>query len=123
MKPEVYHVRKKAPSEPSNVVYFSRIGEKQSRSGCLENLLNKIQAYLLNFKKGSFAGIKMTIGDEKNTGYIKPELVKIIVEALKERGAKPFIFDTNVIYKGKRQNAVDHLNLAYKKGFTPDNVG
>jgi uncharacterized Fe-S center protein len=65
----------------------------------------------------------MTVGDEKSTGYIKPELVKSLVENLKEQGIKPFVFDTNVIYTGQRQNAVDHLNLAYHKGFTPDNLG
>ncbi len=104
-------------------VYFSRLKKGQARTICLKNLLSKVDTYLSDFKKGSFVGIKMTVGDEKNTGYIKPEIARILVETLKERGVKPFVFDTNVIYKGKRQNAVDHLNLAYRKGFTPDNLG
>lgn len=65
----------------------------------------------------------MTVGDERSTGYIKPEVVRIIVDKLREQGARPFVFDTNVIYSGQRQNAVDHLNLAYRKGFTPDRLG
>lgn len=103
-------------------VYFSSLREK-SKSECFRTILNSTDAYLSQFKKGSFVGIKMTVGDKKNTGYIKPELVKILVENLKRRGAKPFVFDTNVIYKGQRQNAVDHLNLAHQKGFTPDKLG
>ncbi len=103
-------------------VYFSSL-EKRSRAGCLNDLLKSTEKYFTQFQEGSFVGIKMTVGDEGNTGHIKPELVKIIVNNLKERGAKPFVFDTNVIYTGQRQNSVDHLNLAYSKGFTPDNLG
>jgi len=103
-------------------VYFSSIRER-SRSDCFRILLKSMEENLSQFQKGSFVGIKMTIGDKKTTGYIRPELVKILVENLKRRGAKPFVFDTNVIYKGQRQNAVDHLNLAYQKGFTNDKLG
>jgi len=108
------------------VVYFSRLKEGRSRLDCLKILLKTIKSYLSEFPSrdfGTFIGIKMTIGDEKNTGNIRPELVRILVEDLNKQRAKPFLFDTNVIYKGKRQNAVDHLNLAYKKGFIPENVG
>ncbi len=104
-------------------VYYSRLKKEQDRIDCFRSLLNRIEPYLSQFKKGSFVGIKMTVGDEKSTGYVKPEIVSILVENIKRRGARPFVFDTNVIYKGQRQNAVDHLNLAFRKGFTPDNLG
>jgi uncharacterized Fe-S center protein len=140
MKPERYHTRKKASSlqqnneipgsggnnvsaDISNAVYFSRLEKGRGRGGCLRKALKGADSLLSGFGKGSFVGIKMTIGDEGSTGFIKPELVKILVENIKRRGAKPFVFDTNVIYKGKRQNAVDHLNLAYTKGFTPERLG
>jgi len=104
-------------------VYWSKLKNGRSSSVSLKTLLERIEPYLSEFKKDSFVGIKMTIGDEKNTGYLKPEIVRVLVETLKQKGVKPFVFDTNVIYKGKRQNAVDHLNLAYRKGFTPENLG
>jgi len=107
----------------SQEVFLSRLRQGHGRSECLSSLLDALDGHLSGFRRGSFVGIKMTIGDEKSTGYIHPALVRIVVDNLKERGARPFIFDTNVIYKGKRQNAVDHLNLAYKKGFTPENIG
>lgn len=106
----------------SSDVYFSSL-QGHSRDECFRVLLKHIDGMLSQFSKGSFVGIKMTVGDRKNTGYIKPGLVKVLVENLKRRGAKPFVFDTNVIYKGQRQNAVDHMNLAYQKGFTPDKLG
>ncbi len=116
-------MKAKTQAESSNVVYFNKLKKGKSSSGCFKTLLTKVDNYLSEFKKQSFVGIKMTVGDEKNTGHIKPEIVRILVDNLKSRGAKPFVFDTNVIYKGQRQNAVDHLNLAYRKGFTPDKLG
>lgn len=104
-------------------VYFSGLTDEQSRSDCLQVLMQGIAPLMSEFREGAFVGIKMTVGDEGSTGYIKPELVRLLVEKLKGQGAKPFVFDTNVIYSGKRQNSVDHLNLAYSKGFTPENLG
>ena len=104
-------------------VYFSKLKKGQNRLDCFKSLLGKVGTYIHNFKQDSFVGIKMTIGDKKNKGHIKPEFVRVLVENLKKHGTKPFVFDTNVIYKGERQNAVDHLNLAHNKGFTIDNLG
>jgi hypothetical protein len=104
-------------------VFLSRLREGESRGDCLKRLLDTLQEDLSMFGEGSFVGIKMTIGDEGSRGYISPDLVRIVVDRLRRQGARPFVFDTNVIYKGRRQNAVDHLSLAYRKGFTPDNIG
>ena len=104
-------------------VYLSRLKKGKSHSDCFEVMMNGIDGLISEFGEGSFPGIKMTVGDDKSTGHIKPELVRRLVEKLKIQGARPFVFDTNVIYKGNRQNAVDHLNLAYRKGFDPDNLG
>jgi uncharacterized Fe-S center protein len=106
-----------------SAVYFNRIAKGERGQDCFKALLERIDPYISQFTKGSFVGIKMTIGDKGSTGYIKPEIVSVLVKKLKKQGAKPFVFDTNVIYKGQRQNAVDHLNLAYHKGFTPGKLG
>lgn len=34
-------------------------------------------------------------------------------------GARPFLTDTCTLYKSTRHNAVDHLETAYRHGFTP----
>jgi hypothetical protein len=104
-------------------VYFSELNERRRIRDCFEAVLERLDPFFEEFRKGDFAGIKMTVGDTGSTGYIRPEFVGMLVRRLKKRGVKPFVFDTNVIYRGKRQNAVDHLNLAYQKGFTPGKIG
>ncbi len=104
-------------------VYFSKLKKGHTAGDSLTVLLHGIDHYFSAFEAGSYVGIKMTIGDKETTGYLKPELVRVVVEKVKEQGAKPFVFDTNVIYSGHRQNAVDHLDLAYSKGFTPRKLG
>jgi len=104
-------------------VYFNRMQKEQRVQDCFKHLLETIDPYLSKFQKGSFVGIKMTIGDKGSTGYIRPEAVSLLVKKLRKQGVNPFVFDTNVIYRGQRQNAVDHLTLAYNKGFTPGKLG
>ncbi len=67
--------------------------------------------------------VKMHFGERKNTGYIKPEHITPILEVIKGRKGKPFLTDTNTLYRGQRQNSVDHLNQAYEHGFGPERVG
>ena len=102
----------------SSEVYFKNTSDSESRGQALCSILEKLPVY----PKGSFVAIKITIGDKDSRLYLKPELVAKVVEEVKRQGAKPFVFDTNVIYSGQRMNAVDHLNLAYEKGFTQDKI-
>ena len=100
-------------------VYFNGVeNNKESK----ETALKKILENLPQFPQNSFVGIKITIGDSNSPFAIKPEIVAIVVDKIKSQGVRPFVFDTNVIYKGQRMNAVDHLNLAYEKGFTPEKI-
>ena len=104
-------------------VYFKSCADSRERGDCLTRILDIPQLGWAGFRQGEIVGIKTTLGDSKNTGYIKPELVKLVVNKLKGLRLKPFCIDTNVIYEGMRMNAVDHLNLAYQKGFGPEDLG
>ena len=84
--------------------------------------LIKSEDYLGDVKRGDYVGIKLHVGELGNKSHIKPEIVKVIVDELKKRGAKPFLFDCNSLYRGKRWNAVDHYENAYKNGFTYEAV-
>jgi len=75
------------------------------------------------YKKDEFIAIKLTIGDTKCIYNAAPQLVKSVVSEIKKKKAKPFLFDTNVIYKGSRLNAVDHLTLVQNKGFAYSRIG
>jgi uncharacterized Fe-S center protein len=68
-------------------------------------------------KKNEFIGLKIHFGEKGNKSYINPSLLVSVARFLKKRGAKPFFFETNTLYRGNRLNAVDHINLAYKHGF------
>jgi len=88
----------------------------------LKKLLVKTASFFA-YKKDEFVPVKLTIGDSACIYNISPELVKAVVSEIKKSKSKPFLFDTSVIYKGERQNAVDHLNLAQSKGFGYTRVG
>jgi uncharacterized Fe-S center protein len=85
--------------------------------------LIKEEDYLDDVKKGDYVGIKLHVGELGNRAYVKPEIVKVIVAELTKRGAKPFLFDCNSLYRGKRWNGVDHIMNASTNGFTYKEVG
>lgn len=99
-------------------VYFKSITDGSSKELALSQIIKKLP----NYKKDSFVAIKTTIGDEDSCLFLKPELIRQVVEVVIQQGGRPFVFDTNVIYKGKRMNAVDHLKLANDKGFSSQNL-
>jgi hypothetical protein len=105
-------------------VYFIKIKEKayKDRASSLSKLLSNIES-LSHYKKGEFIPVKFTVGDSRCIYNLRPELIKIIIDWIKKKKAKPFLFDTNVIYSGERQNAIDHLNLIQNKGFGISKIG
>ncbi len=105
-------------------VYFVPVKETDltRRRAALGRLLEAI-APRYSFKENEIVPVKITVGDAACVHHMHPELVKEVVGRVKGRGAKPFLFDTSVIYEGQRQNAVDHLNLVEKKGFGASVVG
>jgi len=105
-------------------VYFVPLKSKEIKERCLglEKLLAHTKPFA-EYKKDEFVPVKLTIGELACVYNISAELVKIIVAGIRARKAKPFLFDTNVIYQGERMNAVDHLNLVQSKGFGHTKVG
>lgn len=105
-------------------VYFVEVSSSglQDRVLALEKILDRIN-HFFTYNQGEFVPVKITIGDSACVYNLNPELVKLVVARVNEKGAKPFLFDTSVIYTGLRQNAVDHLTLAQSKGFGHNRVG
>lgn len=107
-----------------NKVYLKRIANKNSKELNIDlrrifiaSGINKI------IQKDGFVGIKLTFGEEQNKGYINPVIVKEVIDLVKKVKGKPFIVETNTLYRGNRSNAVDHLNLAIRHGFNPQDLG
>ncbi|MDD5196887.1 MAG: DUF362 domain-containing protein [Candidatus Omnitrophica bacterium] len=106
-------------------VYFIKVSEADSISAVqdkLLRLLNKSNLFAF-IKPFDSVAVKLHFGEEGNTGFVRPEYLKVICAKVKEKAALPFLSDTNTLYKGSRTNSKDHLKLAYKHGFTPANVG
>jgi len=79
--------------------------------------------FKLGIGKGDLVAIKQHFGEGKGVGYIKPPVTRALVDLVKSQKGNPFLTETATLYKGHRANAVDHLNQAYKNGFTPEAVG
>ncbi len=105
-------------------VYFAPVEARdlEARSVALSKLLDRI-ADKLAYRTGEIVPVKLTIGDADCIHHMSPELVAGVIARVKASGARPFLFDTGVIYHGQRQNAVDHLALAHRKGFEFSRLG
>ncbi len=76
--------------------------------------------WLDNLKKGDIVAVKTHMGEAYNVGYLRPIIIRTMVEALKDRGCKPFVTDTTTMpYHPwiSRTLAIDHLETANKNGF------
>ncbi len=102
----------------SKVYFYNMRAEKASESISkkVSQLFNKA-----NFKsiitEGKLTAIKIHFGERGNNAFIHPIYVRQIVDMIKKHGGKPFLTDSNTLYKGSRSNAVDHLNTAIENGF------
>lgn len=67
--------------------------------------------------------IKIHFGEVGNTGYVRPEYVRLIHDAIADKVDVSLVSDTNTLYQGRRVEAHDHTQLAYEHGFTEDVVG
>ncbi len=73
-------------------------------------------------KRDDLTAIKLHFGEMGNDTHIRPQLVRKVVDLVKQQKAKPFLTDTNTLYSGSRKNSVDHLATAYAHGFAPCTV-
>ncbi len=82
--------------------------------------------WLENLSAGDLVAVKTHMGEAYNVGYLRPVIVGVLVEALKERGCRPFVTDTTTMpYHPwiSRTMAVDHLETANRNGFNHGSMG
>jgi hypothetical protein len=75
------------------------------------------------FKENDFTAVKIHVGEDGNTTYVKAPYIKGLVDELIELNTKPFLTDTTTLYVGRRHNAIDHIGLATEHGFSLDGLG
>ncbi len=108
----------------SSRVYFTslRAGHEQSLLKKIENLA-KVAGLEKAVKKNGLTAIKIHFGERGNTAFIRPLLIRPIVDSVDQSGGKPFLTDSGTLYVGTRGNAVDHLSTAILNGFAYPVVG
>lgn len=75
------------------------------------------------FGGGELVGIKVHWGEKGNEGFLHPSYTREIVRWLAELGARPFVFDTTVLYSGGRRSGEESLKTAAEHGFTEAYLG
>lgn len=99
-------------------VYFVDLHLKKKSS-----LLDKVEALLEalklrdRFRKGALVAVKLHFGEAGNLAYLRPQWVRRVVDYLKGLETKPFLTDTNTLYRGSRSDSVVHLETAIRNGF------
>ena len=75
---------------------------------------------------GDIVAVKTHMGEAYNVGYLRPIIVRTLVEALKDKGCKPFVTDTTTMpYHPwiSRTVAMDYLETANQNGFNHSSMG
>jgi len=102
-------------------MYFSETqGSEQEAVASLKDLLSRMSH---PFREGDTVGIKLHWGERGNRSYLPPVYAREIVRWLRESGARPFVFDTTVLYSGGRRSGKDSLETAAEHGYTGDFLG
>jgi uncharacterized Fe-S center protein len=100
-------------------VYFASVrahGEKDNKASRIRQLFDAAGLGAL-VQKDDLVAVKLHFGESGCDAYIRPPLVRQVVDKIKQRGGKPFLTDAATLYSGSRHNAVDHAWTAVENGF------
>ena len=105
-------------------VYFTdfRTYGKESLPHKLQRLIRAAGIGDIEMNK-QFVAIKIHFGEPGNLSYLRPQYARAVAEVVKEQGGLPFLTDCNTLYRGKRKNALNHLEAAAENGFNPATTG
>ena len=75
------------------------------------------------FHPKDLTALKLHVGEPGRKTFVSPAVVAALVRLIAGTGARPFLTDTSVLYKSRRDNGVDHARVAIEHGFGMDRVG
>lgn len=102
----------------ASTVYFADM-----RASVKENLPEKLERLLVRLgldtviPDRSLVAVKLHFGEKGCTAFIRPLLIRRVVQYVKSLGGLPFLTDANTLYSGTRGNSVSHLVTAIENGF------
>jgi hypothetical protein len=73
--------------------------------------------------KDDLVAVKLHWGEVNNTAYLRPPFARVVVEEVAAAGGRPFVTDTNVLYRASRHDALGNLAAAARNGFTAETLG
>ena len=108
-----------------STVYFFKIDKETSESGICSGLTSILTKEDISnsFSSQGFTALKIHFGEADKPNTVNPAFVKVIADAVRKKGGKPFLTDSNTLYTGQRSNAVDHLMCAHRHGYSIKNTG
>ena len=107
----------------ASTVYFTNL-----RGQMGYNLLDKTRklfghsGFAEKISPGDKVAVKLHFGEEGNTAFLPPMFARVVVEEIKKAGGKPFLIDTNTLYKGSRgKQSVVSMDDPYWQDFMQKN--
>lgn len=109
-----------AQTSDASKVYFSslRLSSGDTLPKKFRRLIDAAGMDSIDFDR-KFTAIKMHFGEYGNLAYLRPNYARVVVDAVRDLGGRPFLTDSNTLYPGRRKNALEHLDVAYEHGFSP----
>jgi len=106
-------------------VYLARLPEQSSPDEMAEAARRLWKAMQIEsiVSPNGLTAVKQHFGEKGGANVVPPTVARAIGECVREAGGKPFATDSNTLYNGERANAVDHLELARRHGFSHDTLG
>jgi uncharacterized protein len=108
----------------ANKVFFIDL-RASGKGGLLDKIQGLVEAAGIRkvIKKRGLSAVKLHFGERGNTAFIRPLLIRPIIDGIKAAGGKPFVTDASTLYVGTRGNAVDHLHTSMLNGFSYSALG
>ena len=106
-------------------VYFASINDRDNTEAIKIKFARLLdQSNILDFiHKDNKVAVKLHFGEEGNTGFVKPEYVRLICDRITKKDAFAVLTDTNTLYRGRRLDSESHKELAYEHSFTKKITG
>ncbi len=99
----------------SQVLFFDYAQDKNALDG-LGALITR-SGFEGMIPRGGSVAIKLHMGELGNIRYIRPALVRRVVDIVRSRGGRPFLIDTVASYPGARDTKQRYLDTAAQNGF------
>lgn len=100
------------------VVYFVPPANARAAVG----LVLETSGFLRELKPKRKVGLKVHFGEHGNSNHLDPQFVRAAAVAVSYYNLQPVAVETTALYRGRRQNAADHVKLAKEHGFDMNQI-